>query len=109
MFRTPSQIFSFQGRDAAIRRVCASLGLELEPKVLYKETYGNVLILLDKFIELDYVDTTFECLLCRNQVSGGDGSFYPKGFIIRSRGLEGNGGGKFEHNPYDDEVAGRRI
>jgi len=53
-----------KGSDAAIRRVCASLGLELKPKVLYKETYRSVLILLDKFVELGYVDTMFEFLLC---------------------------------------------
>jgi len=91
---SPANVLNcLKGSDAAIRRVCASLGLELKPKVLYKETYGSVLILLDKFIELGYVDTAFECLLCRDkQDGGGDESFYPKGFIIRSRGLEENGG-----------------
>jgi len=95
-----------KGSDAAIRRVCASLGLELKPKVLYKETYGSVLILLDEFVELGYVDTAFQCLLCRDQYDE-DGPVYPKGFIVRSRGLEENGGGMYEH--YDDEPSGYRY
>jgi hypothetical protein len=89
-----------KGSDAAIRRVCSSLGLELKPKVIYKETYGSVLILLDKFVELRYVDTAFQCLMCREENHKG---YYPKGFIIKSRGLEENGGGEFEYNPDDDD------
>jgi hypothetical protein len=48
-------VFScLKGSDAAIRRVCASLGLDLKPKVLYK--LGNVMTLVDHFVELDYVE-----------------------------------------------------
>ena len=87
-----------KGSDSALRRVCASLGLELKPRVIYKETYGRVLILMDGFIELGYVDTKLEYLLCRET-----GPSY-KGSIVRSCGLKENGGGEFEHRPseYDD-------
>jgi hypothetical protein len=94
-----------KGSDAAIRRVCASLGLDLKPKVLYKETYGSVLILLERFVEFGYVDTAFECLMCRETNTADEESFYPQGFIVRSRGLEENGGGQFEHQTdYDDST-----
>ena len=88
-----------KGSDAAFRRVCASLGLELKPKVIYKETCGDVLILTDGFMELDYLDTAFECLMCRTK----DDGFPYKGFIVKSRGLEENGGGEFEFQTYDED------
>lgn len=91
-----------KGSDAAIQRVCSSLGLVLKPKVLYKENYGNVLIVSDEFVEFGYVDTAFQCLMCRENTKDNDYDYdsegdYPKGFIVRSRGLDENGGGKFEH------------
>ena len=91
-----------KGSDSALRRVCASLGLELKPGVIYKETYGSVLILMDRFIELSYVDTKFEYYLCRDDDD--DGWLPYKGSIVRSRGLKENGGGEFEHgqSEYDD-------
>lgn len=98
-----------KGSDATIRRVCSSLGLELKPKVLYKETEGEVLILLDEFFELGYIDTSFDYLMCRERnkekyyMNEWEESFYPKGHIVKSRGLEENGAGEFEHTPYDDE------
>jgi hypothetical protein len=48
-----------KGSDAAIRRLCASLGLDL----IYKKTFGSVLILLDQFVEFGYVDTAFQSLI----------------------------------------------
>lgn len=89
-----------KGSDAAIRRVCTSLGLELKPKVIYKEMFGDVLILVDGFVELDYVETSFEEFMCRKDRNR---EWSPcKGFIIQSRGLKENGGGEFEHHYYDD-------
>ena len=88
-----------KGSDAAIRRVCASLGLELKAKVIYKETHGHILILMDRFVKLNHVESSFEYLMCRK------GRKRPSpGFIIQSRGLKENGGGEFEHvnDEYDD-------
>jgi len=81
-----------KGSDAMIRRVCEFLGLELTPKVIYHEKYGDVLILVDGFVELEYVDSGLAELMCEEKSSH-------KGFIINSCGLEENGGGEFE-SPY---------
>jgi len=99
-----------KGSDAAVRRVCAALGLELKPKVIYRETDGEVLILLDEFLELGHVDTSFPFLMCKESHHRGEhdnegeyydedsngGWYYPKGFIVESRGLQENGGGEYE-------------
>jgi hypothetical protein len=85
-----------KGSDAALRRVCASFGLKLKLKVIYRENGGGVLILTDGFMSLDYVDEPFEWLLCRNNKRS-------KGFIVKSRGLKENGGGKYEHQTDDDD------
>jgi len=79
-------IHCLKGSDAAIRRVCASLGLDLKPKVLYKdsETRGHVMTLVDEFVETDYIEESLEDFLCSS------------GFIVKSRGLKENGGGEFE-------------
>ena len=87
-----------KGSDAAIRRVCASLGLELKAKVIYKEMHRDILILMDRFVKLDHVESSFEYLMCRK------GRKKPSlGYIIQSRGLKENGGGEFEHDEYDDK------
>ena len=83
-----------KGTDSALRRVCSSLGLELKPKVIYQE---DALILMDQFIELGYVDTALECLLCRDNDEWG----LDKGSIIKSRGLKENGGGEYEHHQHE--------
>ena len=91
-----------KGSDAAIRRVCSSLGLELKPKVIYSEKDGEALMLFDEFVELStdsYIDESLECLMCR--VDNHD-QWYPKGFIVKSLGPEENGGGEFIHQPDDD-------
>jgi len=88
-----------KGTDAALRRVCVSLGLDLKPKVIYKETDGKVLILMDDFIELDCVETDLECLLCKEN----DEWYLDQGSIVKSRGLKENGGGEYEKElPRDD-------
>ena len=89
-----------KGSDAAIRRVCASLGLDLKPKVIYKETDGDVLILMDRFVALNYVESQFQDLMCRK----GRKRAGP-GFIIQSRGLKENGGGEFEQDKLDYDIA----
>jgi len=83
-----------KGTDSVLWHVCLSLGLELKLKVIYKESYGDVLILMDEFIKLDYVDTALECLLCRDNNKWS----LDQGSIIKSRRLEENGGGKYEHH-----------
>ena len=75
-----------KGSDAAIGRVCASLGLDLKPKVLYRETDGRVMILVDHFVDLDYVESGLETSICADD----------SGFLVKSRGLKENGGGEFE-------------
>jgi len=84
-----SVLSCLKGSDAAIRRVCASLGLDLKPKVLYKD---SVLILVDNFVVLEYVEEeSLETLLCEDD-----------GFIVKSRGLKENGAGEFENDFYGD-------
>ena len=97
-----------KGSDAIIRRVCASVGLELKPNVIYKETYGEVLILVDKFVELDFqIDTSFQDLMCRED--GGHQWISQTGFIVKSRGLEENGGGEFEYFDEDTQYRYQEV
>jgi len=91
-----------KGSDSALRRVCASLGLELKPKVIYKEKYGDVLMMMDEFIELPgSYDDSLECFLCRDSDEYG---LY-RGSMVKSRGLKENGAGEYEETSndfYDD-------
>ena len=64
------------------------------------------MILSGEFVEFGYVDTAFQCLMCRekNNDQMDESSYYPKGFIIQSRGLQENGAGEYEYNPRYDHT-----
>ena len=87
-----------KGSDSALRRVCASLGLELKPKVIYKE---DVLVLTDEFIDLRdcYIDTTLEDFMCTSH----------GGSIVKSRGLKEHGAGQYEYRDSDDNLKYQEV
>ncbi len=76
--------------NSVLQHICLSLGLELKLKVIYKETYGSVLILADQFVDFGYVNTLFRSLICKENEEEYEW-FPPKCFTIKSRGLKENG------------------
>jgi hypothetical protein len=56
-----SVVNCLKGSDAAIYRVCTSLGLELKPKVIYEDSSEEYQILLGGFVEFgSQVDSSFQ-------------------------------------------------
>ena len=90
-----------KGSNSALRRVCSSLGLELKPKVICKEQNGDVLILMDQFIDLPgYYENSLECFLS-------DEYGLYQGSMVKSRGLKENVAGEYEEtsNDYYDDLS----